>query len=46
MTPAYFDEKKVCLFATDATQIAYHAWHLEWMEAALPVPDKACISME
>jgi acyl-CoA thioester hydrolase len=35
MTPTYFEfEKKLYLFDTDATQIAYYARHLEWMEAA------------
>ena len=35
MTPTYFEfAKKLYLFDTDATQIAYYARHLEWMEAA------------
>ena len=35
MTPEYFEfAKKLYLFDTDATQIAYYARHLEWMEAA------------
>jgi len=35
MTPTYFEfEKKLYLFDTDATAIAYYARHLEWMEAA------------
>jgi len=35
MTATYFEfEKKLYLFDTDATQIAYYSRHLEWMEAA------------
>jgi acyl-CoA thioester hydrolase len=35
MPPIHFEfEKKLYLFDTDATQIAYYARHLEWMEAA------------
>jgi acyl-CoA thioester hydrolase len=35
MTPAYFEfAKKLYLVDTDATGIAYHSRHLEWMEAA------------
>jgi acyl-CoA thioester hydrolase len=35
MPPPHFEfEKKLYLFDTDATQIAYYARHLEWMEAA------------
>lgn len=35
MTSSYLEyEKKLYLFDTDATQIAYYGRHLEWMEAA------------